>query len=400
MNARALVPLFVSRTPKCKISRTLTTLLLALVMAPLGCQAPIQREVYSAKLSNEVRVLEDQLYDADYQNRVLRDELKRVKSDCEPADASGHRGSSIQSESGPLQYGPTVLPPPVFGSPQASDPIPLSDQPMPSYSSESIVDEPPAMPDSSLPSVPYIQPSPSPNVDQIETPQPDQIDESDTLPAPKRAAEESGELPAPQIAEPPGPETFKVPPIEPGKLQPPPLPGSRDDVPDGKVELPELLDASLNYSQPVLPEPVSPDHIQLHPSLSSAHQFDEDDEVDGLWVVVNVVDENGRILNLNDFDIDASMTIVALDPTQDSSVAKIGRWEFSVEEVKKFVRSLPVDGLHVPIKWQDIEPAGDEVIVHVRLQAEGEEMRCQGKLKLESDVAMAKWLPRGESIKR
>ena len=389
----------------------------------MGCRSPVQREIYSKQMSSEVRVLEDQLYDADYQNRVLRDELKRVKAACEPGEATvshpshDHRSHDHRSHSpattGRATYGPVVTDTPTITSDSVADPMALSDRPSeivgegydvgsyPSdtFSGDTIIDDEnaPSQSEPSMPSVPYIQPTPTPDLSPSSV---GDVDASEELPAPARAKETFNDLPPPRVADPPGPDDFKVPSIEPGKLTPPPLPGSQDDGPPGRVKLPKGLDASLNYSPPVLPDPVIPDHIQLHPSLSSAHQFDEDDEADGLWIVVNVVDDEGRNLKLSDYDIDASMTIVALDPKLDTSVAKIGRWDFSVEEVRSFVRSIPVDGFHVPVKWEDNEPTGEEVIVHVRLQTEGEEMRCQGKLQLKSNVAMSKWLPRGGPVQR
>ncbi|MCA9138772.1 MAG: hypothetical protein KDB00_18500, partial [Planctomycetales bacterium] len=44
-----------------------------------GCRGRAHEDLYRAKMANEIRVLEDQLYDADYQNRVLRDELDRIR---------------------------------------------------------------------------------------------------------------------------------------------------------------------------------------------------------------------------------------------------------------------------------------------------------------------------------
>ncbi|MGB7344492.1 MAG: hypothetical protein WBD20_09785 [Pirellulaceae bacterium] len=395
--------------------QSLIGLTLAVALAMAGCRSPVQREVYSAKLSSEVRVLEDQLYDADYQNRVLRDELKRVKAECEPERGAPTR--RLRSESTPHResYGPVISSPPMMGTIDSSDPMALTDQPpvgfgegysSESYPSDTIVGDSHIIDSDPSPrTVPYIQSTPrvdettGSNVESVSPPPAERENSFSELPAPKIDSVDDGVLPPPSVPEPPGSETFDVPPIEAGRLRPPPLPGSSDDVPDGQIPLPSGLN-KLNYSSPVLPDPIIPDHIQLHPTLSSAHQFDQDDAADGLWVVVNVVGPDGQILNLNDFDVDASMTIVALDPTLDSSVAKIGRWDFSAEEVKSFVRSIPVDGFHVPIKWQDNEPTGEEVIVHVRLQAEGEEMRCQGKLQLKTDVAMAKWLPRGGPLNR
>ncbi len=383
------------------IRRITCALFVCALLAVAGCRSPLQRQVYSQEMAGEIRILEDQLYDADYQNRVLRDELKRVKAACEPVTDTQTRRQAVPPTT---DYGPAFSSQPSI---ETFDPMELSDQP------DLIYDNYPDPTETSPRRAPKINPSPSgttespsgdltlPNVTTERTPAPNVTAPNVTAPALNDALENGfQELPPPRIPEPPGNETFRAPSIVPGsKVAPPPIPGSPEDVPPGKVDLREIEEL-LNYSSPTLPAPSPPDHIQLHPSLSSAHQFDQDDAADGLWIVVNVVDTEGKIINLNDFDVDASMTIVALDPSQNASAARIGRWDFSADEVKQFVRSIPVQGLHVPIQWQDIEPSGDEVLVHVRLQAEGEEMRCQGKLSLNTAAAMAKWMPRSDAIKK
>ena len=49
----------------------------ALIAAQVGCRGKARNELYRQKMANEIRVLEDQLYDADYKNRVLRDRLEK-----------------------------------------------------------------------------------------------------------------------------------------------------------------------------------------------------------------------------------------------------------------------------------------------------------------------------------
>ncbi|NND98936.1 MAG: hypothetical protein HKN47_16590, partial [Pirellulaceae bacterium] len=322
-------------------------------------------------MANEIRVLEDQLYDADYQNRVLRDELKRTKEACKPASSSdqvrtpSYRKSvdsygPSDTANPPMQTGDTVLD-------SEYDAVPYEPVPTPSEIA-------PATPADSNPPTAGNQP----NAD---------VGEDYELPAPALLSPTPNnngrpEMLPPSEPEPPGPETFRAPKIEPGELLPPPLPGSESNDVPGKVDLPNELDR-LNFSPPTLPPLATPDHIRLHTSLSGGHQFDQDDQIDGLYVVVNVVDQAGKALNLHNFDIDAKMTIVALDPKLDPSISRIGRWEFSPEEVRTFIRSVPIEGLHVPIKWQDNEPISDEVIVHVRLEAQDEEMRCEGTLQLD-----------------
>lgn len=111
--------------------------------------------------------------------------------------------------------------------------------------------------------------------------------------------------------------------------------------------------------------------------------------------MLTAVDSLGKPVDLDDFDIDASLSIVILDPQLGPSEARVGHWEFSAWQVATFIRSDPISGLHVPIDWQDTQPSGEEMIVHARLRTEDEEMRCQAQLSVERKPAVAQWAPRG-----
>ena len=45
-----------------------------------GCRSRATRDLYTQKMASEIRVLEDQLYEADYQNRILRDKLEQERA--------------------------------------------------------------------------------------------------------------------------------------------------------------------------------------------------------------------------------------------------------------------------------------------------------------------------------
>ena len=62
--------------------------------------------------------------------------------------------------------------------------------------------------------------------------------------------------------------------------------------------------------------------------------------------------------------------------------------------VAKLLSPFPY-GFHIPIKWQDVSPATDDVIVHVRLKTEDEEMLCEAELKVRKVESIADWTPRG-----
>ncbi len=195
--------------------------------------------------------------------------------------------------------------------------------------------------------------------------------------------------PAPGGPEPPSKRDTEVPQIDPGEILPPP--GADDGglpKPPGQIKLPDSVQAASGV----------PAALRIHPGLSGGQRVEE--SIDNMTIVLNVVDRLGKPVNLDDFDIDADLSIVILDPGLESSEARIGRWDFTTRQVATFVQSDPISGLHVPIKWQDKQPSGEEIIVHVRLRAEDDEMRCEGRLKVLKQTAITQWTPRGDERKR
>ncbi len=322
----------------------------ALMFAQLGCRSRAHRDVYHAKMANEIRVLEDQLYEADYQNQILREKLQRSKH---------HSFQSTIDE----QY------PPAEPAPAADSDLPddfnIDDWDMGADLGDPIIDN-----DAFAPREGAVVPPVSPGDDGVEM------------------------LPPPGGPEPPGAKDLEIGPIVPGEILPPPTTeGEEMDAPPGKVDLPDALDANA--------QPLSiPERLELHSGLSGGHRFDDEQETDGLFLVINVVDQRGHMIDLSQFDIDADMSVVALDPTLEADEAKIARWDFTAQEVSEFIRTAPVYGFHIPVKWQAARPSGDQVIVHVRLKTEDEEMRCEGRLSVSRPATIADWTPRGEKARR
>lgn len=73
---------------------------LLVLITSSGCRGRAQEDLYRQNLQREVRVLEDQLYEADYENRVLIDKLRRERAridDCETDDAvPSRRGGRLR----------------------------------------------------------------------------------------------------------------------------------------------------------------------------------------------------------------------------------------------------------------------------------------------------------------
>ena len=392
-----------------------------LISSATGCRGRAHDDMYRAKMASEIRVLEDQLYDADYQNRVLRDELERSRSHGAPAGSSPKRvpRERILNQSPPQDPDDARPAPPGdyeildLNAPSMPEPDPRS-TPDPTEQPESGTPTPAPTAGSGLPLPPAIEETPAPATPIApadETPKtPDSpqplVDPplvappkeglgmpTEAIPAPKPRESEGPilELPPPAELIPPGEGELMDDQIIPG----PPLPPDEDpESPPGKVKNP--ADAKTMGFEPPTAAPLPiPDRLELHDGLSGGHQFDQDADVDGLFLIVTVVDDKGRALSLENFDVDADLTVVVMDPNDDSEDARIGRWDFNPEQVRDMVRQAPIDGIHIPIAWQDRVPEGNDVMVHIRMAAAEEEMRCQGRVRLEQSVASANWLPRG-----
>ncbi len=351
-------------------------LVVALVVALIGCNSRAHNDLYRQRMASEIRVLEDQLYDADYQNRVLRDRLSQCKVDTGAVPArktieSKPRVQSSDSEfdsefdtESDMEHG--------FDS--------FDDLNLPEVD-EGIAVEPDELDTMIDPGA-----SRGPESDASSNREPLK-DPSASDSSRSRDSESSELLPAPGGPEPPGKRDIDVPEIVPGELLPPPI-GEEDDLkPPGQIQLPDSVQAAAGV----------PNQLRIHHALSGGHRVEG--SITGMVIVVNVIDKLGKPVNLDQFDVDANLSVVVLDPSKDPSEAKIGRWDFANSEVASFVRSKPISGLHIPIDWTDGQPEVDEVIVHVRLRGEEDEMRCEGRLNVEKQAAIAEWTPRGEALR-
>ncbi len=341
---------------------------------------------------SEIRVLEDQLYAADYENQVLRDRIDLLESRVDSGSAK------VLEPSNPNQSPkPSVAP-----KPREAEPVELPDLPLDDFNMEveegqlsdpNALDDPNALTDpgtlsDGLPDLPSL-PEGDPFMDDAKAPETDAPDAN----TPDANTPETGGarlLPPPGGPEPPGTRDLQLPEVSEGEIIPPPAGAKAEDQdsPGGQIILPESIQ-SRGASVP--------ESIRIHQGLSGKHQFDEE-PAEGIFVVINAIDRKGRMVDLSQFDIEADLTVVAVDPSDQAPAEPLGRWEFSSNQVKSFVRQSPASGFHIPLRWQETKPMGDEVVLHVRLRAEDDEMRCEGRLKLTDKTNVADWTPRAESV--
>lgn len=344
------------------------------VAALCGCANRAHTDLYQQRLASEARVLEDQLYDADYQNRILRDKLERYQRELEATKIPTPSVAPKTPDSAPSKRA-------VKRRESSSEPDPTPDPLTDNSKRDDSDSDRSDSRDMGSGNMEHGFDS-----DELELPMFDVGEPVDPEALTDPLPLDNQRLPAPGGPVPPGKQDTEVPPVDPGEILPPPL--NDDEVkPPGQIILPDSIQASGGV----------PAELRLHPTLSSGHQ--SDGNVDGALLIVTAVDAAGHPVDLAAFDVDADMSIVVLDPSREAGEAKIGRWDFKNREVATLVRTEPISGLHVPIRWQAETPDGDEVIVHVRLRGEATEMRCQGRIKLSAKTAVSEWTPRGEKLR-
>jgi hypothetical protein len=117
-----------------------------------------------------------------------------------------------------------------------------------------------------------------------------------------------------------------------------------------------------------------------------------------MMLVVNVLDKNGRPLQLANYDVNADLSVVLFDgDTEQSDSTRLGRWDFNPQEVLSLIKDEPVSGFHIPIQLDQVQPQQKVVQAHVRLRSEEDEMRCNGTIRVTRENAAALWAPRADS---
>lgn len=246
------------------------------LIASSGCRGRAHEDLYRQDLQREVRVLEDQLYEADYENRVLIDKLRRERSrerECETADTSpSRRGGRLHSLDSPhpSARGPLVPQEPYRDLGQGFDDAPVDDAfrkrgefDAPLRDSRDSIET--ISPGSKTPDTPAATPVPQPRPDASTDQPPKNQTGSSTQ---SRGA---GDLPDIDALIDPGtlvdpgsmvdPEGLVDPGslLDPGQLRSPPPSDSPDRVPPGPMKVPDLLPA------PGGPVPPGTDDLQIDP---------------------------------------------------------------------------------------------------------------------------------------
>lgn len=306
-----------------------------------GCRGNAQRDLYTEKMAGEIRVLEDQLYAADYENKVLREKLRRDTDtdgdrDVRPKPADAATDRDVELPSGLGRDAPpadTRLLPPPTGTPRADDDESMDDR-------------------------------------RINVPGNNKRDDD----------RDSGLVP-------PDESDLEMPEIETGSPAPPLSSTGEPELPPNRIP---KTDAQAQLEESLLPPP-EPVGLAIHPGLSGSHKFDDEESSTGVYLVIHFVDEDGKPIDMSDTEIDAELSIIILDPTPDIEDPRLGRWDFTAEEIKPFRRDAPTDSIHVALPWVDNQPSGDEVTAFVRLSNGDQQLEGEANVLLQRPESIAGW---------
>ncbi len=78
-------------------------------------------------------------------------------------------------------------------------------------------------------------------------------------------------------------------------------------------------------------------------------------------IFIEAIDEAGKVVPLDQFDVDANLSIALLDPELPPAEARLGKWEFGPDEIREMIRSemdsqIYRHGIHVIVPWGDRVP--------------------------------------------
>lgn len=359
----------------------------------VGCRGRAYSDLYVENMAAEIRDLEDQLYEYDYQYRRLEQELAAVEAEnrqLEHAPATkSNVPPAVPPEYSPLEFQPRGYQPSDGNTEAVPTPNPSDGDAEP----QSILDRPSAgsadesgQPRSALPNRPNPPDSDAPATERGTLPDPSTLSPPDIelpqLPQQNFPASGGsgfretgfdnfdGELLAPPSIEPGEPLPPDLPVLsraEEGQSLPP----SRDlELNLSRIEVPAQLASSSNRDlatarlTPARPQVTDERVVELsfHPSMSRAVNLDQRSDDDGVYLVLQPKNAEGQIVA-----VAAQLTISILDPSRDPHEARIGRWDYTEEEVRAKLQPIGSEaGVHLTLPWNGPDPTADRVWVMVR----------------------------------
>ncbi len=367
--------------------------LLMMTAALAGCRGRARDDIYIETMAAEIRDLEDQCYEYDYEYRRLEQENADLQRRLASAEQKLHsdNDSTGRSNSRP----PSILNRDASGPTEPSFVPPSSAAPTNENSINSLPE-----PRSTSPRAGALPDGPSNPIDGFD---------------------DMGDVPL---------DDLQPPTIEFGSPSAPPVSVLQNSNPSvapeddlelnlARVQVPALaashqiqLDSgsddrsgAIGYSAPqpqsrLIPaKPKVTDRriveLAFHPVLSRSMDLDGKPGDDGVFLVLQPKNQLGQLV-----DEHAKLTVVVLDPALPEDRARIGFREYSPAEVKAKMNPIGSQaGIHLQLPWNGPNPTADRVIVFAKYTFSNEqEVIGSREIMLTADAQMKTvWTPRQPS---
>jgi hypothetical protein len=289
------------------------TLLFAVTLTlAIGCQTSPRVSSHIEMLNSEKRVLEDELYELEYDYEDALDEIDQLKSE----------NARLRQIPGASSVAPTTRPSRRTESPKKS--------------TSPNLDLAPPMIDEGMLTEPKIQlPDAKPN---------------------SKAAPPS--RPAPMA---PGvPMSF----LEPSSSSNDEEPGDLTLSQPGRAPRPLSSVTSAPERLPLDPADPRITHIFLDPLLTGGSDFDRQPGDDGVVVALETRNHENRFVPLA-----GPISVVALDPTQDQEHSRIARWDLNAHDIEQVIRASSSDpGIRLRLPWPSGAPQNNRLQLFVRYE--------------------------------
>lgn len=354
----------------------------------VGCRHRAYSDLYVENMASEIRDLEDQLYEYDYQYKLLEQELDSLRA--QHYRMSPKPAPELGLDPQPLEFqGPDAFVPAPLG-----DADPAEEIDAPPAAGPSILDGSPG----SSPTTPS-QPaggteagssgSPSVNPPDITLPDAPAGSSEGSLPPlnyPNGSGGARNPFPADDNSASSAdefeltPEELAPPSIEPGVPMPPPTVFRGDRVDNqgvenalernlSRIEVPtQLASSQTRDREPASLSPVREQtqdqrvvEMAFHSSLTRAANFDEDPDDDGLILVLQPLNTAGEMV-----PVAADLFVGVLDPSRPEGDQWISRRKYTAGEVQAKIKPIGAQqGIHLTLPWIGPDPEADRVVVFV-----------------------------------
>jgi hypothetical protein len=135
--------------------------------------------------------------------------------------------------------------------------------------------------------------------------------------------------------------------------------------------------------------------IAFHPTISRAIDLDGEEGDDGVYIVLQPKNTHGQMV-----DVPGELQIAILDPSLPKGQDRIGLWTYSADDVKAKMEPIGAQqGIHLRLPWNGQNPRADKVLVFARYTfKDGRRVVGYKEIFLWSDTrGKTVWTPRARS---